>query len=246
MAMTAVGTTMAMLGQTTWTAPADKKERDLFYATGRKPFSIMVGDKWIPAWWMGPAAMAFLLPTAFKYYTADQRNALKEGAVEKTVDILAGTAHFIGSQSSVQSIGALFDVLGGNQDPSFNRVMATSAEQFIPLSGLLRNAAKVLDPVFHKPDGFWQSVESTIPGLSQDVPVLHAPHGEVSARIPWNGAMPFEIGQENPAYEAQYAATGKAQQLKALNSDFRAKARQPGGVTADDIKAYQEKVRGSL
>jgi hypothetical protein len=241
-ALVALGTSLAMNGQTTWTAPADKKDRELFYATGRKPFSMQIGDKWVPVWWLGPGAMAFLMPTAVKYYAQDQTDALKKDGMEKAIDIMLGTAHFIGSQSSVQSLGAMFDLMSGKDDFTVAKMAATTAEQFIPASGALRNVAKMLDPVFRKPESIMEHIEATLPLLSENVPAQKQPHGEPAPRIPWNAFVPFEMGQENPSYEAQYKATAEAQKLLALNRDFRTQAKRNGSVTPAAYQDYLDKL----
>jgi hypothetical protein len=43
----ALGAYLALKDRTTWSVPRGKKEKELFYAAGKQPFSIKIGDTWI-------------------------------------------------------------------------------------------------------------------------------------------------------------------------------------------------------
>ncbi len=234
----AIGGIMAMMGQTTWTAPSDKKEKEFFYASGRKPFSVNINGSWIPIWYLGPFAMSFLLPTAYKYYFADQRKALTKNQTEKSIDIIFGVARFIGSQTSTQSIGAFFDLLSGNVDYSFPKQIGFTAEQLIPLSGLLRNTNKLIDPVYRNPDGFWEAIKKDMPFLSKEVTPYTTPFGEESKRDSfYTSLLPYEPSKEKEIYDLMYQQIAKEGQIKAIENDFNKKI-EKGKITDKDIENF--------
>jgi len=198
---TAVGAMFAYNGKTTWTPPTDTKEKEFFYASGKKAFSVQIGDKWIPVWYLGPYALAFALPAAVKYYTHDRKQALTEDSVEKILNIAKATAQFVGSQSSTQSIGAMFKALSGDIDFTFTSTTAFTAEQIIPGQGLVRFVQTIVDPIYRKPTGFWEQIEKDLPGISNDLEARMTPFFEEAKRDPVNYFLPYDIGKKDLRYE---------------------------------------------
>lgn len=234
--ITAVGTYMAMQDKVTWTVPTGEKEKQMFYAAGKKPFSVDVNGVQVPVWYFGPYALSFMLPAAVKYYYQDQNKALTASQIEKLSGIAMGIARFIGSQSSAQSIGNFFNFISGDVDYSFPSQLAFTSEQMLPLSGLLRNVSKIIDPVYRDPDGFWESIQKDLPLLSDDIPSYQTPTGEDSERQWWNGLLPYEVSTEDALYESLLEEMGKESQLKNLYHDFEQKVKRYGKVTDKDVE----------
>lgn len=204
-AITAIGSVAAYQNKTTWAPPSTQKEKQFFYASGKKPFSVLIptptGEKWVPMWYLGPFALAFALPTAAKYYSEDQRTAYTKDAFEKMVDIAGGTARFIGSQSSTQSIGAFFNIMSGDLDYTFPGQLGFTTEQMIPLSGLIRTVNKIYDPVYRKPSGYLESIMKDLPVLSKQLQPHETPFGEEATRERWSVLLPYEYGNPDALYE---------------------------------------------
>jgi hypothetical protein len=200
----ALGASMAYMGETTWSPPTNEKEKELFYASGRKPYSIKMGDKWIPIWYTGPFALAFAIPMATKYYTQDQKGAMEKDASEKIFDISEGIAQFIGSQSSTQSIGALFSALDGDIDYKLSSQTGFALTQFVPASSLIRYVNTIIDPVYRKPHGFIEGLEANIPILSKELDARMTPFFEESRRDPVNYFLPYDVGKNDETYNALY------------------------------------------
>jgi tetratricopeptide (TPR) repeat protein len=200
----ALGATVAYMGETTWSPPTKEKEKELFYASGRKPYSIKMGDNWVPIWYLGPFALAFGIPMAIKYYTQDQKGALEKDASEKIFDISEGVAQFIGNQSSTQSIGALFSALDGDIDYKLSSQTGFALTQFVPASSLIRYVNTIVDPVYRKPNGFVEGLEANIPILSKGLDARMKPFFEESRREPINYFLPYDIGKSDETYNALY------------------------------------------
>lgn len=199
--VTGIGAMFAMNGDTTWAPPTDQKEKEWFYASGRKPFSVKIGDKWIPFWYLGPYALAFGLPAAAKHYSETQKQALTRDGYDKLLKTAEGVAQFIGSQTSSQSIGALFSAVGGDIDYNVLSQTAFTAEQIIPGSGLVRYINTILDPVYRKPNGFIEQIEKDLPLLSEKLESRKTPYLETSERESQNYFLPYDVGTVKPEYE---------------------------------------------
>ena len=213
--ITAIGAMYALQNKTTWVAPSDPELKKLFYASGKRPFSVLMGDRWVPVWYLGPFAMAFALPAATKYYHEDQKLALSKNSFEKMIDIANGSARFIGSQSSTQSIGAFFNLLAGDVDYTTPHQLGFMTEQILPLSGLVRTTNKVLDPVYRKPDGYFESIMKDLPVLSKDIEAHTTPLGEQAERDVFNAFIPYETGKTDNLYDALYQDTLEIKQFEA-------------------------------
>lgn len=216
--LTGIGAFLAMTGNTTWAPPSDPKEKELFYATGRKPFSVKMGDKWIPLWYTGPFALALGLPAAIKHYGYDENKAMIAGTSEKLINIAQGIVRFVGSQTSTQSMGALFSALAGEEDFTLPGTIAFSAGQFIPASALIRYINTMIDPVFRKPEGFIEQFKKDLPILSKDLMPITDPMGQIVKRETINFFIPYDVGTVEPKFEGAYKGVSIENKYKYLES----------------------------
>jgi len=245
--VTALGAIYAMQGKTTWVAPSDPKQKELFYATGKKPLQVEIADgKWVSVWYLAPFALAFMIPTAIRYYTTEQKKALTKNQIEKIGDIAAGIARFIGSQTSAQSIGAFFNFLSGDIDYTLPGQLGFTAEQVIPLSGLLRTTNKLLDPVYRHPEGFWEAIKKDMPFLSQDIPAYQTPEGKEAKRDWWNALLPYDVTKEDEIYSSIYDSINRMKQIQALTDELNKKVERGGKLTEKDLDNYLEKMRDAF
>lgn len=199
-----VGLMMAASGNTTWAPPTDEKEKSLFYASGKKPYSIKMGDTYIPVWYTGMYAFALGIPMALKHYTADERKSMTKEGYEQVADGLMSLAKFMGQQTSTQSIGALFSVLDGDLDHSFLSQTGFTVQQMIPGNALVRYINTWIDPVYRKPDGFIENIEKDLPVLSMNLDARMTPLMEESRRQWFNQFLPYDVGVTDQKYEALY------------------------------------------
>ena len=200
-----IGALAAYRGDTTWAAPKDEKERELFYASGRKAFSVRVpvgkGEVWIPIWYLGPYVMSYALPSAFKYYSKDSPDALTGDKMKMAENIVLNSSRFISEQSPLQGVSGLFRLLEGDIDVTLENLLGFTAGQVIPAEGLVRYINTILDPIYRKPRGFLETIMRDLPGLSQQVPSYKSPIGEESKRELINAVLPYDIGIGQPQYE---------------------------------------------
>lgn len=216
--ITGLGALMAYLGETTWTPPTSAEKKEWFYATGRKSFCFKIGEKWIPAWYLGPFALAFMFPAAVKYYTEESNESMTDDVLDKIGNVAEGIGKFIASQTSAQSIGNFFSFMAGDIDYKITNQIGFTIGQFIPLGAMVRYINKALDPVFRKAEGIWEQQAKNIPFLSDELPARKKPFMEESRREFFNLFLPYDIGTEDQAYEALYPLKKMESREKYLNN----------------------------
>jgi hypothetical protein len=198
------GLGMALTGATTWGTPQDKKAKEQFYASGRRPYSFKVGDKWIPMSYLGPWFLAFALPAAARDAISDNPKSADENFVKKLGIAAGGIPKIILSQTPLAGVAGLIDALQGKMDTNVSAALGFQATQFIPGSGLIRWINKIVDPTYRKPVTITETIEAGIPGLSQDVKAYQDTN-KIDATRPWTDIyLPYTVGTEDTANENKY------------------------------------------
>ena len=201
---TAIGANAALEGRTTWSAPTDSKAKELFYASGKKPYSVKIGDKWVPLQTFGVFAWALGLPAAVKYYNDDSRTALTDSQIEKITKSLLSLGGFWSNQTFVSGLGSFVKLAEGDMDYTLPKNVAYTLGQLKPWEGLMRYVSTVIDPIYRKPSGFSQQLQADIPILTKGLPAYRDPMGEPSTRNVTNYISPYGMGQEKPEYNEFY------------------------------------------
>ena len=235
---TGVGATLAMQGLTSWSAPRDKKERELFYASGRKPYSVKVGDKWVPMAYFGPFALSLALPASVKHYQEDTKTALTDSDMEQVKDAILSTSGFVTSQTPLSSTDGFFKAIGGDEDYTVDKVLGYVSSQAIPLAGMIRYINTILDPVYRKSKGYVESVESGIPELSKELEPIKTPDGKEAEREPTNALVPYDLGFSDKDYEIMLKTRRELQQERELAR----KKNEEGGVKKLEKAPKMEKL----
>ena len=216
--ITALGAKVALDDRTTWSAPTDPKQKEQFYATGRKPFSVKIGDKWVSMQYLGPFGLAVAIPAAMKYYQDESRTALTDSQMDKIGQSLMGVAEFFSGQTFLEGINNFVKLASGDIDYTLPKNVAYTSSQMIPLQGLIRWVSTIVDPVYRKPSGSVQQLQQNIPFLSKSLPAYTMPNGEESKREGLNLITPYDITKSNPQYEQGYQErTQKLQQNAVVN-----------------------------
>ncbi len=218
------------VGNTTWSAPRNDKERAAFYASGRKPYSIKIGDNWVSYSKLGPLAYPMAIASAVAWYTKENPQAATDANEKKLLNVLSGVGQFFADQSYVQGMGDLLETLSG--DPvALKRMASNIPSQLIPLVSLQRWVAQIIDPVYRESGKDFsvksviQNIKKGIPGLSKTVPAELDPSGKPSkVQNPLIKAFsPLDIGTEVPRYEKQLQLIRRQQRLNAIKKDAKGK-----------------------
>ncbi len=207
---------LAFNDKTTWSAPIGKNEKEAFYASGRKAYSLKVGDKWISYSRLGPLAYPIAMAAALREYSKD--NGLPYSTSERFAGYIGGMSKFFSDQSYVQGIGNLIEAAQsetGRASAALTSLLANLGRQVIPLGSLVSAVSRTIDDTYRNPKGYIQSMEATLPILSKKVPAYTTPFGEPSKRqYPvLSNILPYGVSKESPVGEQYYQ--GYTQELKA-------------------------------
>lgn len=238
-AVAAIGAKFALEGNTTWEAPIDPKQKELFYASGRKPFSVRLGDKWVSMMYAGPFAMAFAIPAAVKYYNDESKTALTDTQMQKLGKIVASGARFLSGQTFLENIGNFVKFASGDADYSLPSNLAFTAGQVIPMEGLIRWISTMVDPIYRKGTSFKEGVMKNLPFISKTLPAYTTPEGLPSTRERVNLVTPYDISTNQPSYEPQLEQrTNKLQQNAVENNIKKEIETSQGGTKVAGNKIF--------
>ncbi len=162
----------ATQGKLSGAGPSDPRLRADLMESGWKPNSVKVGDKWID--YQIPF-QSIAIPLAAVANAWEQYH--KDGKAPDLGHLLAS----IGGSALDQSfLSGVSDLNAALNDPerSGARYAARVAQSAVPFSGLSRNVAQAVDPVVREAGSTGQSVQSIVPGLSQNVPPKLSRFGE--------------------------------------------------------------------
>ncbi len=192
-------------GNTTWGVPKDAEEKEYFYASGKKPYSIRVGDKWVPMIYFGPLGYAMAIPAAFKQYHQDSNKKFTDSDMTKIMKSIAGSTEFWTQQTFLENIGNLMDLIGNQDGKQIDKNLGFLSTQVIPMSGLLRYVSTIIDPVFRKSDSFLDEITKGLPFFSKNLDAYVTPgapgiSSEESKRDWWNYLAPWDITAEKDEF----------------------------------------------
>lgn len=211
-----VSAMMALAGKTAWAPPPDDKRKKLFYASGKKPFSVEIGGRWYPMWYFGPFGLMMAYPTALKYYFDEDPKALTEGTMQKLYKSHMGLLKFLMSQTSISGMNNFLRVIEGETDTSVGKALAFTTGQIIPFQGFVRYISTITDPYFRRPKGFKEALMKDFPGLSKNLEPYEGPLGLPAKRDPLNYFVPYDIGREDEDYEILLQEATDKKQIKEL------------------------------
>jgi len=217
--VTAVGAGLALQDRTTWAPPIEPDLKKLYYDSGRKPYSILINDKWVPLWYFGPYAFPLALPAAVKYFYTESKTNMTDNDVEKIIKASASIARFVTSQTPLSGMSLFMKAIEGDVDYSIPGTMARTAGQAIPFVALNNYINQWLDPVFRKSTKFMDSLKKNIPGMTKDLPPFERYTGTPAERAKWNNLIPYDIGVVDKKWEDIFLKELKVSQMGALDTE---------------------------
>jgi hypothetical protein len=223
--VTAIAAKAALDGNTTWAVPKNEKEREAFYASGKKPYSIKIGDKWVPMIFFGPFAYAMAIPASVK--DANDRAPLDASAIDKLTTVMTGQLKFFSGQTYVQGVSDFVDIISGNSQGGADTAIAGILGQAIPLEGLKKYVATVVDPVYRKKESFADELRANTPFASKKLEAYTEPDtGEPSKRNISDYVLPYSYGiaKGDEATKEQKVAVSEFFRVQNKSSRLRSKA----------------------
>ena len=198
-AMFAVMSGLASQGLTTWSAPQDDKAKKEFYAS-RRPYSVRIGNTWVPYIYFGPLAIPMAMAAALHHYVNVEKTATPEegaSAWANGFDAIPGTAKFILDQSFFSSLGNLVDAIRGDINKKTLGSVGFTASQALPMAGLVRWINEWFDPTYKKNTTLMESFASGYPPLSKMFPAkqIEGTEGE-PVEMPLSGHFLYPMATE--------------------------------------------------
>lgn len=219
------GGLLALQGRTTWAVPRSKKEKELFYASGKQPYSIKIGNNWVNYSRIGPMAYAIALPAAIKWYFDEQPKVLTDNNFQKTAKLATAMAKFFSDQSYMQGLGDFISVVQGDE-LAVSKSISSAGSQVIPITSFLRWVNGIIDPLYRKTDkdlsieSIFENMISGIPGASMILEPRKDIYGKPSKKqnVIMNALSPLTITKESRGGEAYYKQFKRGQQVNALKN----------------------------
>ena len=197
-------------GNSTWETPTGAKEREAFFASGKQPYSIKMGDKWVSYTKLGPLsypiAMAGAVNEALKARGDDELASATAGKV------IAMMGAFFTDQSYMRSVGDIIDAMRGDKFKQ-TRMVANVPTQLVPFKSFVGWVNRMVDPIYRKvdwsggiPGAVAQSIQRDIPFVSKGLEPYTDPLGDPSQRqFPLiNAVSPFNITEEKEEFTGVY------------------------------------------
>lgn len=226
---TVMAGTAYVLSQTdsTWAAPTGEKEKEIFYASGRQPYSIKLGNQWVSYSKLGVLSYPMAVAGALKYHYEQDPKATDRGDAEKLAKSLGGMAEFFSSQSYMQGLGNALKAAQGDET-ALKELAVNAPSQLIPLESLLGFVARIIDPVYRKPGNMIESVQKDLPFVSRGVDPYTGPAGEVSERknVLTNSLLPVGVTPNDPGYDVLYKFNQEYKQYQNVQTQINTLTKQ--------------------
>lgn len=193
----------AATGRMSGSGPRDPAERARLYETGWRPHSVKIplaaaaatalgasasddGDYWVSYALAQPFSIpAAIVANGFEAFEEVSRNASEKTREQAASDTVTQTLARVGKsaldQSFLSGLGSFVEAIN-DPERAAEGFFGRTAQGFVPLSGALRNVARVADPVVRQPEGLLESFQANLPGLSQNVQPRLTRYGEPIVR----------------------------------------------------------------
>lgn len=234
---------IASKGDATWAAPTSEKDKKIFYATGRKPYAMKVGNNWVTYDKLGIYSMPFVLASAVKYYNEQAPTAASDTTLQKLSRVVASAAKSFSDQSYVQGIGNLISVLQG-EPYAAAKAMGDIPRQLVPLTSLQNWVTSIVDPVYRKaktPLGrIFQTIPLTSWMLEPQTDILGRPQMRDNRLL--NAFSPLQITNAKPEFEKLYDYTQLSKQVTNIKNQVKS-GKMDAQQASEAIKRLAENAR---
>ena len=229
----------------TFKEPTDATERAAFRASGRRPYSVRIGDTWVSYQRLHPA-IAFPLALTAAIDTAIKNKKMDETTADAILVGMAKYGNFITDQSFVKNIGDFVNSFQGDPE-GITKLVANYPQQIIPFRALASWVERLTDPVQRKADTDgsilarqWQQIASQLPGLAQTVPtrkdVLGNPIPNKNRII--NAISPVDVSRETPAQRKEFQFYQEAKIVKGQELKTEKKINKAIDSMVDSLKGH--------
>lgn len=205
--VTMVGAIAALEGRTTWAPPKGADERREFYNSGRRPYSVQIGDKHIPMWYFGPFAFSLAIPAAARDALQDNPELAGTPWHKRLTKVVQDLAGFYAEQTPMAGAGLFMKVLSGQEDFTTGKALGFTGGQVIPGNGMIRYVNNYMDPTYRKATSFGDSLKKDIPILSKQLDAHLDGNDDPVMRTVGDIVLPWAVGTKNPEGEKVFQDT---------------------------------------
>ena len=183
---------LALNNYITGGGPVDPHKRETLEATGWMPYSVKIGDRYVSYRRLEPTGLSFAL-------VADAVHGMSHGDAEvvsqsKADTAIAHVARSLQDASFVPTLTALTEAIT-NPGSRAQNFISREVGSLVP--ALVKDVAQAQDRTVRRPTGIAQTLESRIPGLTQNVPAVIDVTGKPVQRpvSALGGANPFVVSK---------------------------------------------------
>lgn len=201
-------------------APTSAQDRDAFFRSGKQPFSIKVGNRWV-SYTKGWGPLGLMAATVVGWGEAQEKS--DHDFMSEIGDTAGALLNGMQDQSFFRGMQNLSQAVS-EPDRYGAQFISEIASGFIPFSGFDRAFADALDPEIRTPEGIYERVAAGLPVLSKSVPPRLDVLGRPTTRRGGEGAkafLPTPIPEDNPESEVD-AELGRLHDLGLRNPGFTA------------------------
>ena len=168
---------IGMQGRLIGDAPKDPAERELFYASGKRPYSLKVGNKYISFERMEPysshmAVVADVMAVINRHeesLTPDVTSMMAEVAIA-FAGSMKNEMYFKGFSDLTDLIDALGDLNDERNSKKVKDVSENIAATLLPYQSFFNEQRRGRDSIIRDARGLVEKVKNKIPGLSESIP----------------------------------------------------------------------------
>lgn len=229
----AVMAELAAKGIITGSSPKDDNKRGLQMADGWQPYSVKIGDKYY--------SYKRLDPFALTIGAAADLATLSDGMTDKQLDNQAGlvTASILGNLSNKTWLSGISDLLSAADDPErFGSAFIKRLAGSVTVPTGVAQIARTMDPVARETPDIASTIQSRLPGLSDNL---------LPKRDVWGRPLVNEGGLGPDIVSPIWTSADKNDPItrEALRVDATISKPQKGDLTAEQYDRLQE-VAGSV
>ena len=236
----AAGVYMLVKDNINGAAPENSAERDRFYREGKQPYSIKVGDQWVPFSRLEPLNQTLnQLATLVNATKVDDKTF-----DQKSLQFVADITKNLASQTFMSGINDLIQMVTEPERYGARPVERLASSLLVPASSAARTAAQAFDPVIRQPEGIPETIAANIPGLSQTVPARLDAFGNPAQRLAGQGTG---LGALNPYQSAKEVDTPLYREMSRLgyNLGFTGTSISNVRLSREEEATYQ-RIAGQL
>jgi hypothetical protein len=157
---------LVVQGLMTGNGPPDKTRRDAWLLTGRKPYSVKVGDQWIKYNRLEPVGM--LLGMAADMTEMGRAAMLSDQQGEKLATMML--ASFMTNLADKTFLRGIVDFTQAATDPGRYMAQWASSMAGSMIPNIAAQAARGMDPYVREGRNFLDSLQARVPGMREDLP----------------------------------------------------------------------------